>query len=125
YQEGWGVGSLKHSATYSGGLSRGYARAYAPAALGGFEAFSPYTQPPVVAVAEAIPFIELTGYSHERLYQLKGQVDAARGTAVTGLDWPVYPRQRSQPGAAGRSSSAELYPADERTYRRELHAIYE
>ena len=31
YQEGWGVGKIKHSLTYSGGLSRGYVRSYAPA----------------------------------------------------------------------------------------------
>ena len=32
YQEGWGVGRIKHSLTYSGGLSRSYVRTYAPAA---------------------------------------------------------------------------------------------
>ena len=31
YHEGWGVGRLKHSLTYSGGLSRSYTRTYAPA----------------------------------------------------------------------------------------------
>ena len=31
YQEGWGVGKIKHSLTYSGGLSRSYRRTYAPA----------------------------------------------------------------------------------------------
>ena len=31
YQEGWGVGKIKHSLTYSGGLSRSYTRTYAPA----------------------------------------------------------------------------------------------
>lgn len=125
YQEGWGVGSLKHSATYSGGLSRGYARTYAPASIAGFEAFSPYTQPQVIAVAEAIPFIELTGYSHERLYDLKGAVVAAGVKAVTGLEMPVYPKRRFQHGAAERRAFAELFPADERAYRRELHAAYE
>src|SRR5262249_27371994 len=30
YQEGWGVHAIKHSLTYSGGQSRGYARTYAP-----------------------------------------------------------------------------------------------
>ncbi len=29
YHEGWGVDSIKHSLTYSGGLSRGYMRTYA------------------------------------------------------------------------------------------------
>src|SRR3974390_1054621 len=49
YQEGWGVESIKHSLTYSGGLSRGYVRTYAPAARFGFEGFSPYTLPNVIA----------------------------------------------------------------------------
>ena len=45
YQEGWGVGRIKHSLTYSGGLSRSYARTYAPARRYGFSGFSPYTRP--------------------------------------------------------------------------------
>ena len=57
YQEGWGVGKIKHSLTYSGGLSRSYVRTYATAHALGFEGFSPYTRPEVIAVAEAIPFI--------------------------------------------------------------------
>ncbi len=36
YHEGWGVDSIKHSLTYSGGLSRGYMRTYAPAGSPGF-----------------------------------------------------------------------------------------
>src|SRR5262245_19960348 len=60
YQEGWGVESIKHSLTYSGGLSRGCVRGYACASRHGFSAFSPFTRPAVIAVAEAIPFAELT-----------------------------------------------------------------
>jgi asparagine synthase (glutamine-hydrolysing) len=41
YQEGWGVGKIKHSLTYTGGLSRSYARTYAPARHFGFAGFSP------------------------------------------------------------------------------------
>ena len=37
--------AIKHSLTYSGGLSRGYARTYAPARGAGFEGFSPFTRP--------------------------------------------------------------------------------
>jgi len=58
YHEGWGVESIKHSLTYSGGLSRGCTRSYAPAASLGFAAFSPLTLPNVVEVAEGIPFID-------------------------------------------------------------------
>src|SRR5262249_3802266 len=43
YQEGWGIDAIKHSLTYSGGLSRAYVRTYAPAQRYGFTAFSPYT----------------------------------------------------------------------------------
>jgi asparagine synthase (glutamine-hydrolysing) len=39
YHEGWGVGKMKHSLTYSGGLSRGYMRTYMPADSLGFETF--------------------------------------------------------------------------------------
>ncbi|HUF64863.1 MAG TPA: asparagine synthase-related protein, partial [Gemmatimonadaceae bacterium] len=53
YQEGWGVGSIKHSLTYSGGYSRGCVRTYACARAYGFVGFSPYTRPSVIAVAGA------------------------------------------------------------------------
>ena len=41
YQEGWGVGRIKHSLTYSGGLSRSYVRTYAPARLTGSPGSAP------------------------------------------------------------------------------------
>ncbi len=122
YQEGWGVFSLKHSQTYSGGLSRGYARTYATACAGGFEVFSPYTQPAVIAVAEGVPYIALTGYDHERLYALKGDIVAAGVKAVTGMEMPVYPKRRFQHGAAERAET--LFPADERAYRKAFLALH-
>jgi asparagine synthase (glutamine-hydrolysing) len=123
YQEGWGVGSIKHSLTYSGGLSRGYARTYASAAAGGFEVFSPYTLPRLIEIAEGIPFVALTGWSHEKLYRLKGQIVAAGVKAVTGLDMPLFEKRRFQHGAAEKAG--ELFPAQELAYRRAFHAIYE
>jgi len=39
YQEGWGVGKMKHSLTYSGGQSRSCTRTYAPLRHYGFEGF--------------------------------------------------------------------------------------
>ena len=56
YQEGWGVGKIKHSLTYSGGLSRGYVRTTRPAGGIGFDDFSPFTRRNVIDVAEGIPF---------------------------------------------------------------------
>ncbi|MFL5339290.1 MAG: asparagine synthase-related protein [Gemmataceae bacterium] len=123
YQEGWGVDSIKHSLTYSGGLSRGYVRTYAPADRCGFAGFSPYTSPAVIAVAEAIPFIQLTDWSHERLYDLKGEIVSRGVKAVTGFEMPVFPKRRFQHGAA--SASSRLFPARESEYRRAFQALYE
>jgi asparagine synthase (glutamine-hydrolysing) len=125
YQEGWGVDSIKHSLTYSGGLSRGYARTYAPAAVCGFDGFSPYTLPNVTRVAEGIPFIELTDWNHDRLYRLKGEVVARGVKAVTGFDMPVYEKCRFQHGAPAKSIASGLFPASEAVYRRAFHALYE
>ena len=122
YQEGWGVDPIKHSLTYSGGLSRGYVRSYAPAASFGFDAFSPYTAPNVIEVAEAIPFIDLTGWSHEELYRLKGEVVARGVKAVTGLDMPVFEKRRFQHGAADRKLFGEVFPTQPSVYRKAFHA---
>jgi asparagine synthase (glutamine-hydrolysing) len=73
YQEGWGLGTMKHSLTYSGGLSRSYTRTYAPAAHWGFEGFSPFTRPRVIEQAEGIPFVALTNYDVSKLYPLKAK----------------------------------------------------
>jgi asparagine synthase (glutamine-hydrolysing) len=115
YQEGWGVNAIKHSLTYSGGQSRGYARTYAPLAVNGFIGLSPFVCPSVIAVAEGIPFVELTGWDHERLYALKGQIVAAGVRAVTGIEMPVFPKRRFQHGAA--AGSERLFPAEPQAYR--------
>jgi asparagine synthase (glutamine-hydrolysing) len=125
YHEGWGVDKIKHSLTYSGGLSRGYARTYAPAALAGFSVFSPFTLPRLISISEAIPFVALTGYSHERLYRLKGDVVAAGVKAVTGMDMPRFEKRRFQHGAAEGGAFEKLFPVNENVYRREFQAIYE
>jgi asparagine synthase (glutamine-hydrolysing) len=125
YQEGWGVDSIKHSLTYSGGLSRGYVRTYAPADRFGFDGFSPFTLPSVIAVAEAIPFISLTDWSHERLYDLKGEIVSRGVEAVTGFKMPIYPKRRFQHGATERPAFNRLFPARESDYRRAFHALYE
>ncbi|HXD88004.1 MAG TPA: asparagine synthase-related protein [Urbifossiella sp.] len=123
YQEGWGVGAIKHSLTYSGGQSRGYARTYAPLATTGFTGLSPFVCPAVIAVAEAIPFIEMTEWSHDRLYALKGEVVAEGIKVVTGLEMPIFPKRRFQHGAAERGGS--LFPARADEYRRIFQRTYE
>jgi asparagine synthase (glutamine-hydrolysing) len=126
YQEGWGVESIKHSLTYSGGYSRSCVRSYACAREHGFEGFSPYTRPAVLAVAEAIPFAELTEGSHERLYALKGQVVSRGVRSVLGLEMPVFPKRRFQHGSVTATEVARLFPQNEARYRRhfeKLHAV--
>ncbi len=124
YQEGWGVESMKHSLTYSGGLSRAFMRTYAPAERLGFEAFSPYTLPNVIEVAEGIPFIQITDWSHEKLYQLKGEIVSKGVKAVTGMDMPVYEKRRFQHGVSSKSTFDALFPKNEIEYRKEFNAIY-
>jgi asparagine synthase (glutamine-hydrolysing) len=124
YQEGWGVDSLKHSLTYSGGYSRGCVRGYACARRYGFVSFSPYTRPSVIRVAEAIPFAELTRGSHERLYALKGEIVSRGIRAVLGLDMPVYPKRRFQHGSTSPAAAARLFTEDEARYRRHFHALH-
>lgn len=124
YQEGWGVGKIKHSLTYSGGLSRSYVRTWATAQHCGFDGFSPYTRPDVIAVAEAIPFIELTQYSVERLYELKGAIVSRGVKAVTGLDMPIFPKRRFQHGALPQSELRERLPFREAEYREQFLSLY-
>ncbi len=124
YQEGWGVGRIKHSLTYSGGLSRSYVRTYATARHFGFDGFSPYTKPEVIAVAEAIPFIELTKYNVDRLYELKGEIVARGVKAVTGFDMPVFPKRRFQHGAFSPDSLHSRLPYREAEYRERFLSIY-
>lgn len=124
YQEGWGVGRIKHSLTYSGGLSRSYTRTYAPGRHFGFRGFSPYLQPSVIAVAEAIPFIELTRYEVSRLYELKGEIVSRGVRAVTGLEMPVFPKRRFQHGALPAAALRERLPFREAEYRKHFLSLY-
>lgn len=101
YLEGWGVDAIKHSLTYSGGLSRAYVRTYAPARKYGFTAFSPYTARPAIAEALALPFEQVIENSAERLYMLKQNAVRAGVRAVTGIEMPVNPKRRFQDGAGG------------------------
>lgn len=124
YQEGWGVGRVKHSLTYSGGLSRSYVRTYAPAKHFGFEGFSPYTRPNVLAVAEGIPFTSLTDMSVEVLYSLKGEIVSRGVKAITGLDMPVFTKRRFQHGALPVEHLRRRMTGRELEYRKQFHALY-
>lgn len=124
YHEGWGVESIKHSLTYSGGLSRGYTRTYAPGIRLGFDGFSPYTLPNVIEIAEGIPFIKLTDWDHEKLYSLKGDIVSSGIKAITGVNMPVYEKRRFQHGAIGQDIFKQHFPVREMAYRKEFQTLY-
>jgi asparagine synthase (glutamine-hydrolysing) len=118
YHEGWGVDALKHSLTYSGGLSRAYARTFAPAQHLGFTAFSPFTCRPAIAAALSAPVEQLVNGSVERLYALKGDVVTAGVEAVLGIRMPRYAKRRFQHGAGGAGPEAPgAGPAGYRAWR--------
>ena len=125
YQEGWGVESVKHSLVYSGGLSRGCTRTYAPTSALGFNSFSPFMSPKVIEVAEGIPFIRLTDWDSRRLYELKGRIVSRGVKAVTGLTMPVFDKRRFQHGALQRSRFEERFPESPQTYRRAFEAVFD
>lgn len=118
YQEGWGVHAIKHSLVYSGGQSRGHIRTWAPAEHFGFEGFSPFALPRVIEVAEGIPFIDLTQWNHEKLYDLKGAIVRSGIKALTGIDMPSFPKKRFQHGAIEKSRFQALFPKSEMEYRK-------
>jgi asparagine synthase (glutamine-hydrolysing) len=124
YQEGWGVESIKHSLTYSGGYSRACVRGYACARAHGFATFSPYTRPSVIAVAEAIPFAALTTGSHERLYALKGEIVGRGVRSVLGMDMPVFAKRRFQHGAVSADQVPRIFAPNEVRYRRQFEALH-
>jgi asparagine synthase (glutamine-hydrolysing) len=124
YQEGWGVESIKHSLTYSGGYSRACVRSYACAREYGFSGFSPYTRPSVIAVAEAIPFAELTQGSHDRLYALKGEIVSRGVRSVLGVEMPAFPKRRFQHGSVSTQQISRLFPEDEARYRSQFETLH-
>ena len=125
YHEGWGVESIKHSLTYTGGLSRGYMRTFATGDLMGFEGFSPYTLPNVIEISEGIPYIDITNWDHQKLYDLKGQIVSAGIKAVTGMEMPVFQKRRFQHGAASDRNFSRHFPEKELEYRKEFLSNYE
>jgi asparagine synthase (glutamine-hydrolysing) len=124
YQEGWGVGRMKHSLTYSGGHSRSYARTYAPLRANRFEGFSPFTRPTVIASAERIPFARMADGDHQKLYALKGEIVSRGVEAVTGMKMPVFPKRRFQHGALPAGESARRFPFSEADYRMHYLSLY-
>jgi asparagine synthase (glutamine-hydrolysing) len=125
YHEGWGVGRIKHSLTYSGGLSRGYVRTYAPNRQHGFRGYSPLMARGVMSVSEGIPFIELTRYDVPTLYSLKGEVVSRGIRQVLGMEMPIFEKRRFQHGAIRPETLRSRVPGQEAVYRRQFLAMYQ
>jgi asparagine synthase (glutamine-hydrolysing) len=124
YHEGWGIHAINHSLTFSGGQSRGHVRTFAPARHCGFQGFSPYALSNVIEVAESIPFIELTQWNQEKLYQLKGEIVQRGVKALTGISMPIFEKRRFQHGAIESGRFATVFPKQERFYREEFQRVF-
>ena len=121
YQEGWGVDAIKHSLTFSGGLSRACTRGYAPMQKYNFRGFSPFMLPSVIEVAEGIPYIELTDWNHEKLYALKGEIVSKGIESLTGMHMPIFEKRRFQDGAAKERAFGNA----PMPYRKAFHATFD
>ena len=124
YQEGWGVGRIKHSLTYSGGLSRSYVRTYAPARRFGFTGFSPYTRPNVIEVAEGDPVRDPHPLRRADALRAEGRDRAAGHQGGHRLDMPVFPKRRFQHGAMPAEAMRARIGQDESSYRRTVYNLY-
>jgi asparagine synthase (glutamine-hydrolysing) len=91
----------------------------------GFEEFSPYTLPNVIEISEGIPYIEMTNWDHNKLYELKGAIVAAGVKSITGMDMPVFEKRRFQHGAVSGSEFSKLFPSRELDYRKAFLSNYE
>jgi asparagine synthase (glutamine-hydrolysing) len=120
YHEGWGVDSIKHSLTYSGGFSRGVVRGFAPAREYGFRLISPHAMRPAIAAALSAPLRGLVGEDAGLLAALKGKIVRA-GLASRGLSAPFSPKRRFQEGASG----AEVYESLRTATRSELRSLHQ
>ncbi len=78
----------------------------------------------MIAVAEGIPFIALTGYDVEKLYGLKGQIVSRGVKAVTGFEMPAFAKRRFQHGAVSESSMRTRLPLREADYRQKFLSLY-
>jgi asparagine synthase (glutamine-hydrolysing) len=79
----------------------------------------------VIAVAESIPFIDLTDYSVERLYELKGEIVSQGVKALTGLKMPVFSKRRFQHGAMTEETLRKTLPFREAEYRKQFLSRYQ
>jgi asparagine synthase (glutamine-hydrolysing) len=78
----------------------------------------------VIAVAEAMPFAEMTGGSTERLYALKGDIVARGVRSVLGVEMPIFTKRRFQHGSVAASEVPRLFAQNEAHYRRHFQTLH-
>ena len=78
----------------------------------------------LIEIAEAIPFVELTQWDHQKLYDLKGAIVSAGIKAFTGTEMPVFEKRRFQHGAARSEAFEALFPDSSETYRNEFSKVF-
>ena len=76
-------------------------------------------------ISEGIPYIDMTNWDHEKLYELKGSIVSAGVKAVTGMEMPVFQKRRFQHGAASGNDFKKHFPEKEIDYRKEFLSSYE
>ena len=76
-------------------------------------------------MAEAVPFIEITKYDVDRLYELKGAIVSRGIRAVVGMEMPVFPKRRFQHGALPAASMFRQLPFPEAEYRKQFLSLYQ
>ncbi len=117
YQEGWGVGSLKHSETYTGGQSRSCARTYAPPAGVRLLGLQPVHEAARDRGRRGHPVRRADGRKRREALRAEGR-DRLRGVrAITGFAMPVFPKRRFQHGAGGDDVFARRFGYTEAQYR--------
>ncbi len=117
YQEGWGVGphqALADLHRRPEPLLQPHVRARCAATASRASARSPGRRS--IAVAEAIPFAELTALRPRRgSTRSRARSSRAASRRVTGVDMPVFPKRRFQHGALpegeARTASGRTRPA--------------
>ena len=78
----------------------------------------------MIEVAEGVPFVDLTEYSVDRLYALKGEIVAQGVKSLTGLDMPVFTKRRFQHGAMSMETMRLHVPDQEAHLRKAFLALY-
>ena len=125
YQEGWGVDSIKHSLTYSGGYSRGCVRGYACAAavrLRGFQSVHApvgHRRRRSDPVRRADARARTSGCTRSR-----ARSSRAAFRQVLGMTMPIFPKRRFQHGSVSAVDVDRVFSGDETRYRRHFESLF-